>query len=443
MKSRASSALRRSLGPSSLDEDEDSETAVITPKRTNLSRIAAERNASKRSSLLAAQLPLRSADEDGDRPSYSADSLRELKASTPSTPKIFENRDVSGSLDSDSGSGSVDFASKLGNALARNQERPTSVIPSAAEIAEKKARRARLAQEQKADEYISLDPDDPNLDDDDNVMRDEDGRLVLKPKDKHGLSETRLVRDDEDIMENFEDFTEDGQISIGRKAEKEAARRRRQEIAAQIAEAEGGSASDSDASERERNEAFESAQTKHGTYAQNQDTRDARAGARPSTPPILTPIPTLDSVLDRLRKQLMDMQSSRMQKLKEMEALQREKIRLAEEEVRIQRALKETADKYEALRKEQGIPSTAQALIQAPPELSSTLRNHEMADQEDSKVNDLEDDDGERDVEESDSDSGGGTGLAGLGYGASRQAFGLGSGFMRAAHTDEDGSGYE
>lgn len=254
----------------------------------------------------------------------------------------------------------MDISSKFGSSLAHyDPQQQSSIIPSAGEIAEKKARRARLAKEQQAEEYISLDLDDPDLDDDDldeNVMRDESGRLVLKPKDKYGLVESRLVRDDEDIMENFDDFTEDGGISLGRKAEAEAARRRKQEMASQIAEAEGVSESDSDESDREQRFAYETAQTKHGTNTQ-QSTSKLDAAARPKTPPIVTPIPTFDAAVEHLRTQISEMQTSRMKKLQDMEGLHRESARLAQEEVHIQRALKETAEKFENLRKEKGFSS--------------------------------------------------------------------------------------
>lgn len=355
-------------------EDEESESSgVVTPKRSNLSRIAIQRNAAKKSSLLASTIPTRqNDDEDDDRPSYSAASLQELRNSTPTTPRDL-SAEVSASEveDISSDTQALDLSSKFGSTLARYQN--ASAIPSAAEIAEKKARRARLAKEEAAEEYISLDPSDPELDgdEDENVMRDERGRLVLKPKDKYQNAESRLVRDDEDIMEDFDEFTEaDGKMLLGRKAEAEAARRRKQEMAAQIAAAEGDSDSESDTSERERNEAFEAAQTKHGTYG-TQDSERTGEDARPRTPPIITPIPTLDSVVARLRKQVTDLQTHRMQKLQEMETLQREKIRLGEEEVRIQKALRETADKFAALRAEKGIaPSTTTAgtsgLLEAP-----------------------------------------------------------------------------
>lgn len=267
------------------------------------------------------------------------------------------------------GTQALDLSAKFGASLARydHLSGQSSAIPSATEIAEKKARRARLAREEAA-EYISLDPDDPNLDDDDdedldeNVMRNERGQLVLKPKeDKYGLSESRLVHEDEDIMENFDEFTEDGKISLGKKAEAEAARKRKQDMAAQIAEAEGASdAEDSDDSERARTDAFVANQTRHGIYNNPHSTTTHAAALdltahRPKTPPIITPLPTVTIVAQRLEAQLTSMQAARTQKLQEMRRLQREKIDLAEQEVRIQQALKETAEKFSHLRKEKGI----------------------------------------------------------------------------------------
>lgn len=267
------------------------------------------------------------------------------------------------------GTQALDLSAKFGASLARydHLSGQSSAIPSATEIAEKKARRARLAREEAA-EYISLDPDDPNLDDDDdedldeNVMRNERGQLVLKPKeDKYGLSESRLVHEDEDIMENFDEFTEDGKISLGKKAEAEAARKRKQDMAAQIAEAEGASdAEDSDDSERARTDAFVANQTRHGIYNNPHSTTTPAAALdltahRPKTPPIITPLPTVTIVAQRLEAQLASMQAARTQKLQEMRRLQREKIDLAEQEVRIQQALKETAEKFSHLRKEKGI----------------------------------------------------------------------------------------
>lgn len=375
-KPRKGTTLRKSFGPTAV-EDEDGEEAVgvVTPKRQGLSRTASQRNAAKKSAIFPSSLPTRQ-DDDDDRPSYSAASLQELKNSTPTTPRdLATDASASEVEDVEKSTQALDLSSKFGNSLSRYHQ--SSAIPSAAEIEEKKARRARLAKEQAADEFMSLDPDDPQLDDDEedpNVMRDENGRLVLKPKDKYGQAESRLVHDDEDIMENFDEFTEaDGKILLGRKAEAEAARRRKQEMAAQIADAEGSSSdSDSNASEKERNEAFEAAQTRHGTYAEKTTSTDPYASIRPRTPPNISPLPTLDGVLERLRAQVLEMQTERMRRMKEMEDLQKEKVRLGQEEVRIQRQLKETGEWYAKLRAEKGLEGEAgkgQRLIEDGEEL--------------------------------------------------------------------------
>ncbi|KAI7333629.1 hypothetical protein KC315_g4157 [Hortaea werneckii] len=377
---------RTSFGPSAAQDDDDDgdgeSSSIVTPKRSNLSKVATQRNASKRSSLLASQLPRRQDDDEDEntKPSYSAASLRELKASTPSTPASFGSGDEQAVADVQNRTKELDLSSKFGSSLGRYG---SSAIPSASEIAEKKARRARLAKEHAADEYISLDPDDPGLDNmeeedgvdgDPNVTRDEQGRLILKPKDKYNIGESRLVNDDENIMENFEDFTEDGKVHLGRKAEREAEKRKREEMRAQIAAAEGdaeASDAESNTSEQERNAAFEAAQTRHGTYAatHNATPSDPYADLRPKTPPKISSLPTLDGVIDRLRKQVTDMRVSRAQKMAEMDALQREKVRLAEEEVRIQGALRETADKFQQLRAEKGINQQTAPAVAAPAEL--------------------------------------------------------------------------
>lgn len=470
-KPRKSTSSRKSLGLTlDHDEEEDSAESVVTPKRAGLSRVAIQRNASKRSSLLASQLPRRSPGEEDedDRPKYSADALLELRDSTPATPKEFGTvEDVA------VGTQALDLSAKFGASLARydHLSGQSSAIPSATEIAEKKARRARLAREEAA-EYISLDPDDPNLDDDDdedldeNVMRNERGQLVLKPKeDKYGLSESRLVHEDEDIMENFDEFTEDGKISLGKKAEAEAARKRKQDMAAQIAEAEGASdAEDSDDSERARTDAFVANQTRHGIYNNPHSTTTPAAALdltanRPKTPPIITPLPTVTIVAQRLEAQLASMQAARTQKLQEMRRLQREKIDLAEQEVRIQQALKETAEKFSHLRKEKGIgevvdldlvvPKSSEqrylaieeAAVAAPPppgeavERGGEALEKDMEDEEGAEKEREEEGEEEEEEEEDERPAFGGLGLGGAGR-PNLAGFGLGYPNVRD-HEDE------
>lgn len=344
-KHRKSSALRTSFGPSQFEDDDDSTSDVVIPKRTNLSRIAIQRNADKRPApdfVFRQTTPL-----SHDRPSYSKDYLNELKQSTPSTPKDTSFRS-SPDTNTDSGR-ELDLANNFSSNPSTYQL-PT-LIPTDAEIAEKKARRARLAKEK---ESISLDDDgDEHEDDedehDDNTTHDELGRLILKPKEKY--PETRLVRDDEDMLEGFDDFTTDGRIDFGNAAERLASAKRKAEMAALIADAEGhDEVSSDDESEAERKAAFEVTQTRHGNYAV-QD-RDSEDSLRPQTPPRILPISSLESVVERLRSKLQEMEVTRMAKMQEMQRLVAEKSSIGEEEVRVQAALKETGEKYARLKED-------------------------------------------------------------------------------------------
>ena len=174
------------------------------------------------------------------------------------------------------------------------------------------------------------------------------------------------MREDEDVMEGFDEFTGEtgARIHMDESTRGGERERRKKEMAAHIAaaEAEEDSEEGGDESERERNEAFEAAQTRHGNYSTTADAvaREAE-DSRPRTPPKISPLPSLDGVIARLRAQLADMQTTRSQKVGEMAALEREKIRIGEEEVRIQKALKETGEKFEELRREKGIASVGAA----------------------------------------------------------------------------------
>lgn len=314
---------------------------MITPKRTNLSKVAIQRNAERR---FAVDVPFRASREPSEeRPSYSKDVLNELRQSTPSTPA---NISISTSEwedeDGTEASTALDVAAKFGSSLARYNA-PTA-IPTDAEIREKKERRARLAKEQ---DFISLDAaSDGDEDMDDNVTTDDQGRLILKPNDKY--PETRLVRDDEDIFEDFDDFTTDGKIALSRNAEKDARSQKRHEMATLIANAEGQSDDeDSDSSEAERNAAFDQAQTRSGTYG----SRTAEDPERPHTPPKIAPLPTLDKVLASLQARLEEMEIAQKRKEQEVESLRAERRQIEGEEIRVQGALKETAEKFDALRK--------------------------------------------------------------------------------------------
>jgi hypothetical protein len=213
-----------------------------------------------------------------------------------------------------------------------------SAIPSATEIKEKKERRARLAKEQ---EYISMHPSD---------SEEERMELLLRPKEKY--PETRLVREDEDILEGFDDFVEDGRIALGRKAEREEKRKKREEMKAMILDAEGAGSDAShaseDDSEAERNEAYEAAQTRAGTYGSKRG--DGDGIKRPKTPPRITAVPELGAVLLKLKQGLAEMEQAKQAKIRKLEELRAEKKDISEREVWIQGQLKETGERYEQLR---------------------------------------------------------------------------------------------
>lgn len=332
VKSKQKSKLRLSFGPgeTSMADNEDLQSEVVTPKRPGLGRRALEKSSLQRSwspSGSSDHLPIR-VGQNQDRPTYSQDYLKELRDSTPSTPKPSSVRS------DEETSKVVDIAAKFGEVM--EVSRPMA-IPSEAEIREKKARRARLAKEQ---DFISLHDD----------AEDED-YLSLEPnKEKE---ETRLVPDDEDFAEGFDEYVEDGRISLGKKAEREQQRRKRLEMRELIEEAED--ISDEDDSDADRKAAYEAAQTRAAMGHDHTDHPE-----RPKTPPKITSLPRLADSLGRLRASLATMEASKTQLINRMEELRKEKADIATREVEIQALIKEAGENYERLRAEAGLTASAQ-----------------------------------------------------------------------------------
>ncbi|KAL8779400.1 MAG: hypothetical protein Q9213_006968 [Squamulea squamosa] len=336
-KPRKKASSRISFGPggTSMTEDEEQASSVFTVKKSKLSRQVIEKNAFRKSagaSLAATEFtPLRQTD---DRPSYSVEYLNELKTSTPSTPRELVSVEATDTEESKA----LDLAAKFGSDLSVYE---SSSIPTDAEIQEKKQRRARLAKEE---EHINLHGSESSDDD-----RNE---VTLRLQEVY--PQTRLVRDDEDVMEGFDDLVDDGRIALGRKAEREQKRKQKSDMEALINEAEGGSSSaESDDSEVERRQAYEAAQTRAGMDGL-QKIEDLDQPQRPRTPPKITPLPTLNGCLEKLQSGLNKMQYEKMQRVKRLEDVRREKQELAEREVEIQRLLKEAGDNYAKLRSQIG-----------------------------------------------------------------------------------------
>lgn len=341
-KPKQKSKLRISFNPdeTTMVEDSIGPSEVITPKKPRSKKKVQEKSGLRHPwtpSGSSENLPLRVGQE-ADRPTYSQDYLKELRDSTPSTPKHAGSMHTS----EDEGERSLDIAAKFGGVVSVSNQLGQSAIPSEAEIREKKERRARLAQEQ---DYISLDAD-------------ESGEISLLPKKEQ--QDTRLVRDDEDFAEGFDEFVEDGKISLGKKAEKEQRRRQRAEMKELINEAEDSS--DEDESDAERRAAYENAQTRAAMDGLSKH-RAKYLPSRPKTPPKITSLPRLASNLERLRLSLNTMEQSKSQMVRRMEELRKEKVDIATRETEIQKLLKEAGENYTKLRAEAGLdPGTENGL---------------------------------------------------------------------------------
>ncbi|KAJ5581194.1 hypothetical protein N7450_007495 [Penicillium hetheringtonii] len=314
-KAKPKSKLNLSFGDTSMADDDDQDSGVVIPKRHGLGRKAVERSALQRT-LDSSAAPRVSQDQ--DRPTYSNDYLKELRDSTPSTPKASTDEEKDRT---------VDVAAKFGEVM-------------------KKARRARLALEHGAnvneEDYIALE---------DNDTRDDDDWDAVARGEKEKYVDTRLIRDDEDFAEGFDEYVEDGKISLGRKAEREQKRKNRDAMRELIDDAEG--ISDSEDSDLEEKAAYEATQTR-AAIGSRSDGID-----RPRTPPKMTTLPKLSSSLERLRLSLAKIESSKTQMISRMEELRKEKADIAVREVEIQSLIKEAGENYERLKKEAGVEGDA------------------------------------------------------------------------------------
>ncbi|KAI1768163.1 nineteen complex-related protein 2-domain-containing protein [Hypoxylon sp. FL1150] len=366
-KKRASSS-RLSFGGAgdAATEDEDSmvlgEEVISTPKRGTLAQAAAENIAYKKgiakNNLPLGRLPMRSADTDDDRPRYSKEYLSELQMSTPNTPqnlsKLHPTSDDEMALD----------PSEIEGAVIVDTSGPSqaTAILTEAEIQEKKARRARRAKEggsgsgaQDTEDFISLSDDDRGQGD--SYLAVLSRRQEYNPSKSRASAKnnTRLVAEDEDLGEGFDEFVEDGGLSLGKKAEREARRRQRAEMASLITVAEGGDSdgSGSDDSEAERRAAYEAAQTRagmDGLAAEREQQRRWRLRASAAVQiPRITPLPDLNVLMDEFRGRVRRKQDEMSRLKNKIAELQVEREGIVKREPEVQRLLDEAGERYRAL----------------------------------------------------------------------------------------------
>lgn len=312
---KSKSKLRISFDPGQSTE------ADVVPTIAKPSRLGA--------SVLSTSLPhhVSSAVDrpDSDRPAYSKSYLDELKGSTPTTPRDLSLYNSSAE-DEPPANRALDVASKFGTSTSL----ASSAIPSAAEIQEKKDRRARLAKEQQAtalsstnggsigqnDDYVSLDAYDS--DGEFKPSRLQVASYSRADQIQSAQEHTRLVPEDEDIAEGFDDFVDDSgsnRLLMSRANQRNQDTRDRESLRVLIDQAEGASLldddmdDDSDDSDASLKLAYNAAQTSHGTtaFGQNESAaktrrRVEREAMRPRQPEKTTSVLTLAAALSRLRE---------------------------------------------------------------------------------------------------------------------------------------------
>lgn len=348
------SKLRVTFNPDNEDHDSstlpsETEPSVVRPQKRNIA------------SSLQDRLKQTSLREDDVRPSYSKSALDELRNSTPNTPK-----DLSVATTPDpSESRSLDIVSKFGQTTTPSS---SSAIPTATEIAERKARRARLALEQSAlppsttdpnsEDYIPLDAYDS--DGEFKPTRMQVGTWHAPTREP----ESRLVHEDEDIAEGFDSFVTDNPDPKGRittdslnltsRSARNNAKAQREAMRAQIDAAEesdtdesgadGNAGSGYDSDDAERHHAYELAQTAYGLPA---GAASLQAQKRPRQPRETTPIVKLSVGLAALRERVAAIGVEKGRLGRRLEEIQREREEVRKRQEHIQRSLVESAAELE------------------------------------------------------------------------------------------------
>ncbi|KAG6026435.1 hypothetical protein E4U19_002647 [Claviceps sp. Clav32 group G5] len=298
---------------------------VATPQKPGLGKRALENSAVKRGIALRT-FPLRSADEgEDDRPRYSKEYLEELQSSTPSTPRDMSTLRVENVDDMEIDASELEGAVVVEYSEAVSSSKPGTRILSEAEIREKKERRARLAQEQ---DVLSLEDDDTTT--------------FSRKKEDEG----RLLAEDENLGEGFDNYVEDGGLSLGRRAERERRKKDRQQMAELITAAEGHSSDDSSDSDAERRIAYEAAQSRAGLDGLKKPRQDTSQDLL-QIPPKITPLPSLSECMARLQTTLKAMESDLQAKTSHLEHLRKERQGIDKRKAEVQSLLDETGKKYQ------------------------------------------------------------------------------------------------
>ncbi|KAL6701690.1 nineteen complex-related protein 2 domain-containing protein [Trichoderma pleuroticola] len=321
------SKAKISFGDDAGEQDDEPSSDFTSSRKPAMGQKVLEKNTIKRG--MAARglpLPVRSYQDDDDRPKYSREYLDELQSSTPNTPSDLSSLKASLDDEMDLDPSELEGALIVESPIPSSTGQPqTTQILTEAEIREKKERRARLAKEK---DYIS--------------MEDEDDVLSARKK----KDETRLVAEDEDLGEGFDDYVEDGGLSLGKRAEKERRKQDRQKMAELINAAEGHTSDSSSDSDAERRIAYETAQTRAGMDGLKKPKKDPNEQLL-QVPPKITPLPSLAECILQLRATLKSMENNINTKAATVEQLTRERDDIVQREAEVQAFLNETGKQYE------------------------------------------------------------------------------------------------
>ncbi|KAI0877744.1 nineteen complex-related protein 2-domain-containing protein [Hypoxylon argillaceum] len=355
------SGSQLSFGLSETTGDDDD--AMVLGEDTFTPKSAANIGAYKKGiskNLPLNRFPTRSMEGDDDRPRYSKEYLSELQSATPNTPQDLSKLHITSeedemSLDPSELEGAMIVDTTTSTSLATSlAATDTTAVLTEAEIREKKERRARLAKQKGSrdtEDFISL------SDDDNDERRAGDSYLTLLSRKGSSKTDTRLIAEDEDLGEGFDDFVEDGGLSLGKKAERAARKRHRAEMVSLISAAEGvgsdGEAA-SDDSEAERRAAFEAAQTRAGMdgLAEEREQQRKRLGAREGVvpvPPKITPLPDLSVLVEEFKARMRQKEADLIRMRGHISALKAEREGVLKREPEVQKLLNEAGERYRAL----------------------------------------------------------------------------------------------
>ncbi|KAI1259953.1 nineteen complex-related protein 2-domain-containing protein [Xylariaceae sp. FL1019] len=351
------SSSRLSFGPSTTIEDDD-EAMVLgsdsaPSKKNSLAASALENSTYKRSTGKHLPLPMRSMDAVDDRPRYSKEYLSELQSATPNSRDLSNLR----LTEDEEAEMSLDPSELEGATIVETSAIHRTAVLTESEIQEKKNRRARLAAQKgggkESEDFISLDDDDDSRQVGDSYLTVLSRRGEETGKSKN---DSRLVAEDEDLGEGYDAFVEDDPLSLGRKAEREARRRKKLDIEQRIRAAEGANSDEEggDDSEAERLAAFEAAQTRKGMdglveeRANQKRMLGARDGVVP-VPPRITTLPDLSLLVQAFKEKVGGKEIELRKARARIEELKREREGVLKREPEVQKLLNEAGERYRAL----------------------------------------------------------------------------------------------